>query len=73
MKYIFSDKTGTLTRNEMKLRRVVVRGKCYGFGEKHDEVCAKPTMEKKMIHSRARRYMTSRKSKVKRIRRPGAP
>ena len=39
VKYIFSDKTGTLTRNEMKLRRVVVRGKCYGLGEKHDEVC----------------------------------
>jgi magnesium-transporting ATPase (P-type) len=46
VKYIFSDKTGTLTRNEMKLRRVVVRGKCYGLGEKHDEVCAADYGEK---------------------------
>ena len=34
VKYIFG-RTGTLTC-EMKLRRVVVRGKCYGLGEKHD-------------------------------------
>ncbi|KAJ1448807.1 hypothetical protein M885DRAFT_590722 [Pelagophyceae sp. CCMP2097] len=31
VKYIFSDKTGTLTRNEMKLRRVIVHGVVYGL------------------------------------------
>ena len=46
VKYIFSDKTGTLTRNEMKLRRVVVRGKCYGLCENHDEDCAADYGEK---------------------------
>lgn len=39
VKYIFSDKTGTLTRNEMKLRRVIVNKKCYALGESTSDVC----------------------------------
>jgi phospholipid-translocating P-type ATPase (flippase) len=33
VQYVFSDKTGTLTRNEMKLRRLIVHGVVYGVGE----------------------------------------
>ena len=53
VKYIFSDKTGTLTRNEMKLRRVVVRGKCYGLGREARRKSVLPTTARRMIHSRA--------------------
>jgi P-type E1-E2 ATPase len=28
--YIFSDKTGTLTSNEMRLRGIAIKGKSYG-------------------------------------------
>jgi len=33
VQYIFSDKTGTLTRNEMKLRRLIVHGVVYNIYE----------------------------------------
>ena len=38
VEYVFSDKTGTLTRNEMKLRRVLVAGRYFGLGEDAAEV-----------------------------------
>lgn len=39
---IFSDKTGTLTRNEMKLVNFVVNGKMYNVESKHEEGAACP-------------------------------
>ena len=32
IKYIFSDKTGTLTRNQMEFKRCSIAGICYGSG-----------------------------------------
>mmetsp|Transcript_1466 Transcript_1466/g.2136 ORF Transcript_1466/g.2136 Transcript_1466/m.2136 type:complete len:1348 (-) Transcript_1466:563-4606(-) len=37
VQYIFSDKTGTLTRNEMKLRRMIVHGIVYAVPEEDPE------------------------------------
>ena len=33
VRYVFSDKTGTLTANEMQLRGVAVRGATFGGGD----------------------------------------
>ncbi len=33
IEYIFSDKTGTLTSNEMQLRRIAIKGETYGNNE----------------------------------------
>src|SRR3954447_12552204 len=33
IEYIFSDKTGTLTRNVMEFRRCTINGVAYGIGE----------------------------------------
>uniref|UniRef100_A0A7S0TB62 Phospholipid-transporting ATPase n=1 Tax=Chrysocystis fragilis TaxID=1411660 RepID=A0A7S0TB62_9STRA len=37
VEYVFSDKTGTLTRNEMKLRRLIVHGVTYAVPEGPNE------------------------------------
>ena len=30
LEYVFSDKTGTLTANEMRLRQISIKGRVYG-------------------------------------------
>ena len=39
IEYLFSDKTGTLTRNVMEFRRISVAGKVYGYSEAANAVC----------------------------------
>ena len=31
IKYVFTDKTGTLTKNQMNFKKIIVAGKRYGF------------------------------------------
>lgn len=39
IEYIFSDKTGTLTENQMMFKKCSIRGKVYGNEETSDKVC----------------------------------
>ncbi|CAK0743492.1 hypothetical protein CVIRNUC_001474 [Coccomyxa viridis] len=50
VEYVFSDKTGTLTANEMQLREVAIAGVAYGDSsfrlEEHEEVQGMPALER---------------------------
>lgn len=39
MTYVFSDKTGTLTSNEMQLRQIAIEGTSYGHADFRCEGC----------------------------------
>ena len=39
IEYLFSDKTGTLTCNQMELKQICVGGKIYSAKKKSDNVC----------------------------------
>jgi len=44
---VFSDKTGTLTSNEMQLRQIAIRGITYGsptYRCSHALICCSPTL-----------------------------
>ncbi len=36
IKYVFSDKTGTLTSNKMEFKRCSIAGICYGLGNEQE-------------------------------------
>ena len=45
VEYIFSDKTGTMTENEMTLKKIAVRGDIYGHSELSDDIHDDPSLQ----------------------------
>ena len=51
VEYIFSDKTGTMTENEMTFKKIAVRGDMYGHSEYADDIRQEPGLESVMSGS----------------------